>query len=183
MAGTHGFTVDWTPYPWGSDHYREHGSMMPPDALDQLRPYDALFFGAVGAPDVPDTVTLWGLLIPIRRAFDQYVNLRPVRHIEGVPSPLVRPDGIDLVVVRENSEGEYSDTGGRENRGPRTSTRCRRPALPGTVSSASPRYAAELAQRRSGRLTSATKSNGILHTMPYWDEVVAETAGRYPTCG
>ena len=117
VAGTHGFTVDWTPYPWGSDHYREHGSMMPPDALDQLRPYDALFFGAVGAPDVPDTVTLWGLLIPIRRAFDQYVNLRPVRHIEGVPSPLVRPDGIDLVVVRENSEGEYSDTGGRENRG------------------------------------------------------------------
>ncbi len=108
-----GFSVDWAPYDWESARYRSTGLLMPEDGIDCLRPYDAILFGAVGAPDIPDTTTLWGLLIPIRRTFDQYINLRPVRHIEGMPSPLSDPDNIDIVVVRENVEGEYSDVGGR----------------------------------------------------------------------
>ncbi|HEV7655058.1 MAG TPA: tartrate dehydrogenase [Mycobacteriales bacterium] len=179
VAGAYGSGVEWTHFPWGSDHYRAHGRMMPADALDQLRPYDALFFGAVGAPDIPDTVTLWGLLIPIRRGFEQYVNLRPVRHIEGVPSPLAAPQGIDLVIVRENSEGEYSDVGGRKQIGTPDEYAAQETRFTRRGTERIARYAAELALRRSGKLTSATKSNGILHTMPYWDEVVAETVARY----
>jgi tartrate dehydrogenase/decarboxylase / D-malate dehydrogenase len=180
VAGRHGFAVDWTPFDWGSDHYRRHGRMMPADGLDQLRPYDALLFGAVGAPDIPDTVTLWGLLIPMRRSFEQYVNLRPVRHIEGVPSPLANPAGIDLVIVRENSEGEYSEEGGVEGAGTadEAAVQASRFTRRGTERIA--RYAAELARGRSGRLTSATKSNGIRHTMPYWDEIVAEVVAGVP---
>jgi tartrate dehydrogenase/decarboxylase / D-malate dehydrogenase len=174
-----GFTVDWAHYDWGSARYRSTGRLMPEDGLDRLRGHEAILFGAVGTPGIPDTTTLWGLLIPIRRGFDQYVNLRPVRHIAGVPSPLSHPDGIDIIVVRENVEGEYSDIGGRRGAGDDeyavqearfTSRGVRRIAA----------YAAELARGRSGRLTSATKSNGILHTMPFWDEQVAGVVAGYP---
>jgi tartrate dehydrogenase/decarboxylase / D-malate dehydrogenase len=174
-----GFTPDWAYYDWGSARYESTGRLMPEDGLDRLRGHDAILFGAVGTPGIPDTTTLWGLLIPIRRGFDQYINLRPVRHIPGMPSPLSNPEGIDIVVVRENVEGEYSDVGGRRGTGDEEyAVQEARFTHRGVTRVAA--YAAELASRRSGRLTSATKSNGILHTMPFWDEHVASAVSRYP---
>ena len=111
-----GFTMEWRRRDWGSDHYRRHGRMMPLDGIEQLATGDATLLGAVGAEDIPDDVTLWGLLIPIRREFDQYVNLRPIRILPGVTSPLAGVDELDMVVVRENVEGEYSEIGGRMRR-------------------------------------------------------------------
>jgi tartrate dehydrogenase/decarboxylase/D-malate dehydrogenase len=175
-----GFEVDWTPYPWGSEYYRAHGAMMPTDGLDQLARHDAVFFGAVGAPDIPDHVTLWGLLIPIRRGFQQCVNLRPVRHVPGVPSPLVDPEGTDLVIVRENVEGEYSEVGGRFGRGTDAELVVQEAIFTRQGTARVARYAAELAATRRGQLTSATKSNGIIHSMPFWDEVVAQTVAEHP---
>ncbi len=176
----HGFTVDWTLYPWGSEYYREHGVMMPRDGLDLLAQHDAVFFGAVGAPDIPDHVTLWGLLIPIRRGFHQCVNLRPVRHVPGVPSPLANPEGTDMVIVRENVEGEYSEVGGRFGRGTDAELAVQEAIFTRQGTARVARYAAELAAARRGQLTSATKSNGIIHSMPFWDEVVAQTVAAQP---
>jgi tartrate dehydrogenase/decarboxylase/D-malate dehydrogenase len=181
VAARHGFTAGWTHYPWGSQFYRDHGRMMPADGLEQLAKHEAILFGAVGAPDIPDDITLWGLLIPIRRGFHQYVNLRPTRYSPGVPSPLSDPVGIDLVIVRENVEGEYSEIGGRFNRGTVSEGAVQEAIFTRAGVSRVAAYAAELAVKRSNRLTSATKSNGIIHTMPFWDEVVADTARRYPT--
>lgn len=171
VAALHGFGIDWRERDWGSDHYRAHGAMMPADGIEQLSDGDAILLGAVGDPQIPDTETLWGLLIPIRRSFHQYVNLRPARSLAGIASS-GRP--IDVLVVRENVEGEYSEIGGRFGSGEeqfavQESVFTRR----GITRVAS--YAARLAQSRSGRLTSATKSNGIIHTMPFWDEVVRES--------
>jgi tartrate dehydrogenase/decarboxylase/D-malate dehydrogenase len=172
----HGFAVDWRHRDWGSERFRRTGSMMPADGLDELADGDAILLGAVGAPDIPDHVTLWGLLIPIRRTFDQYVNLRPVRILEGVTSPLRGLDALDMVIVRENVEGEYSEIGGRFNRGLPEETAVQEAVFTRRGVARVATYAAELASRRSGRLVSATKSNGIIHTMPFWDEVVAEVA-------
>jgi tartrate dehydrogenase/decarboxylase / D-malate dehydrogenase len=180
VAAHQGFTVEWTDYPWGSDYYRRHGHMMPADGLRQLARYDAIFFGAVGSPDVPDHQTLWGLLIPIRPGFQQYVNLRPVRHVPGVASPLARPQGIDLVIVRENAEGEYSEVGGRFGQGTPGEAAMQESIFTRRGVARVAAYAAELAVSRRGKLTSATKSNGIVHTMPFWDEIVAETIAGYP---
>lgn len=110
-----GFELDWHGFDWSCETYLHSGRIMPADGLAQLRPYDAIFLGAVGSPDVPDHVSLWGLLIPIRRSFREYVNLRPVRLLEGIESPLKnwKPGDIDFTIVRENNEGEYSDIGGR----------------------------------------------------------------------
>jgi len=115
VAGDHDFRLDWKSFDWGSERYVTTGQMLPPDGLDRLRDHDAIFLGAVGRPDVPDHVSLWGLLIPIRRTFGQYVNLRPVRLFPGLRSPLADrgPDDIDFLIVRENNEGEYSQIGGR----------------------------------------------------------------------
>ncbi|MER5458657.1 isocitrate/isopropylmalate family dehydrogenase [Micromonospora sp. NPDC002389] len=113
VAARHGCSFGWSDLPWGSEYYRQHGRMMPTDGIDQLRSHDAIFLGAVGDPQIPDTETLWGLLIPIRRHFDQYVNLQPVRSLSSVPTAVVDGDGIDLIIVRENVEGEYSTVGGR----------------------------------------------------------------------
>ncbi|WP_426244612.1 tartrate dehydrogenase [Nocardioides sp. LHG3406-4] len=175
----HGFDIDWRHRDWGSEHYRQTGSMMPPDGLDELATGDAILLGAVGAPDIPDHVTLWGLLIPIRRTFDQYVNLRPVRMLPGVTSPLRGLDALDMVIVRENVEGEYSEIGGRFNRGLPDETAVQESVFTRRGVSRVATYAAELASRRSGRLVSATKSNGIIHTMPFWDEVVADVAATH----
>ncbi|MDT0570270.1 tartrate dehydrogenase [Streptomyces sp. DSM 3412] len=180
VAAVHGFTVRWTEYPWGSDHYRRHGRMMAVDGLDLLSRHDAILLGAVGTPDIPDDVTLWGLLIPIRRQFDQYVNLRPVRSMPGVRGPLRDANDIDLVIVRENVEGEYSEIGGRFHRGRPEEMAIQEAVFTRAGVARVAGYAARLASERRGGLTSATKSNGIIHTMPFWDEVVAETVAASP---
>ena len=178
VAHSHGFRVTWRSRDWGSDHYRSHGRMMPADGIAQLADGDAILLGAVGAPDIPDDVTLWGLLIPIRREFLQYVNLRPVRVLPGVVSPLRDAEGVDILIVRENVEGEYSEVGGRLYRGRPEEMAVQEAVFTRTGVSRVAAYAVAQAQARRGILTSATKSNGIIHTMPFWDEVVAEVVGE-----
>ncbi len=177
LAVRHGFDVTWRDRPWGSDYFRKHGRMMPVDGIEQLSDGDAIFLGAVGTPDIPDVETLWGLLIPIRREFLQYINLRPVRVLPGVTSPLRADKQVDLVIVRENVEGEYSEVGGRLYRGLPEEMAVQESVFTRAGISRAAAYAVDLARSRSGRLTSATKSNGIIHTMPFWDEVVAVIAG------
>lgn len=180
IAPALGFTMSWRTREWGSDHFRQHGRMMPVDGLDQMATGDAILLGAVGDVDIPDDVTLWGLLIPIRREFEQYVNLRPVRLLPGVVSPLAGVDHLDLVVVRENVEGEYSEVGGRLYRGQPEEMAVQESIFTCTGVERVATYAAELAQQRQGRLVSATKSNGIIHTMPFWDEVVQQCVDATP---
>jgi tartrate dehydrogenase/decarboxylase/D-malate dehydrogenase len=178
-----GLDLELKTFDWGSAYYRAHGRMMPDDGLDQLRGFDAIYFGAVGAPDIPDDVTLWGLRLAICQGFDQYANVRPARLLPGVASPLrgVAPGALDWIVVRENTEGEYAGTGGRAHRGlPEevgietavfTRAGCRRIM----------RFAFTLAQSRTQRhLTLVTKSNAQRHGMVLWDEVFAETAKEFP---
>jgi tartrate dehydrogenase/decarboxylase/D-malate dehydrogenase len=172
-----GGAVEWTYYPWGSEYYREHGRMMATDALETLAGHDAIFLGAVGDPAIADVETLWGMLIPIRRGFDQYINLRPVRTLAGVPHVATAP--VDLLIVRENSEGEYSAVGGRFGTG-EAETAVQEAVFSRRAIARATAYAVELAARRSGRIISATKSNGIIHTMPFWDEVVRETTAKDP---
>jgi tartrate dehydrogenase/decarboxylase / D-malate dehydrogenase len=178
------FRIEWTSFPWGSEHYLEHGRMMPADALDTLRPFDSIFFGAVGDPRIQDNVTLNGLLLPIRRGFDQYACVRPAVLYPGVRSPLVgkQPGDIDFVVVRENTEGEYAQIGG-----------VLYPDAPQGVAVQSAmftrhgterviRFAFDLARRRNRkrRLTSVTKSNAQGFSMAFWDRVFADVAREYP---
>jgi tartrate dehydrogenase/decarboxylase/D-malate dehydrogenase len=179
---THGFALDLTEHPWGCDHFVEHHRMMPPDALDRLRDTDAIFLGAVGRHDVPDHISLWGLLIPIRRTFRQYVNLRPIRLWPGIPSPLrdVTPEQVDMVIVRENNEGEYSEIGGRLHQGTDEELAVQESLFTRKGTDRIISYACELAATRSGRICSATKSNGIIHTMPFWDERFAHITAQHP---
>lgn len=165
-------------FDWSCRRYTETGAMMPEGGLEILAKHDAVLLGAVGWPGVPDHVSLWGLLIPIRRTFRQYVNLRPVRSYAGVPSPLVGigVGDIDLVVVRENNEGEYSEVGGRVYRGFPQEMAVQESVFTRTGVSRIADYAFELAASRRGHVVSATKSNGLMHTMPFWDEVVARRA-------
>jgi tartrate dehydrogenase/decarboxylase / D-malate dehydrogenase len=178
----HGFELALTEYPWGCDFFVDTGRMMPPDALDTLRGSDAIFLGAVGRPDVPDHISLWGLLIPIRRTFRQYVNLRPVRLWAGIPSPLrdVGPEDVDMVIVRENNEGEYSEIGGRLHQGTEEELAVQEAVFTRRGTDRVMEYACELAENRSGRICSATKSNGIIHTMPFWDERFAHHTAEHP---
>ena len=156
--------------------------MMPEDGIDQLQAFDCIFLGAVGYPGVPDHVSLWGLLIPLRRSFHQYINLRPVRLMEGVPSPLKRaPGDIDFYVVRENNEGEYSSIGGRLYEGTDLEMAMQQAVFTRRGVDRVMRYAFELARTRKKHVTSATKSNGIIHTMPYWDERFARCRRTTPT--
>ena len=180
LAADRDFAITWRERDWGSDHYRAFGRMMPTDGIDQLADGDAILLGAVGAPDIPDDVTLWGLLIPIRREFLQYVNLRPVRVLPGVQSPLRDASGLDMVIVRENVEGEYSEVGGRLYRGRPEEFAVQEAVFTRAGIARVAEFAVEQARARQRILTSATKSNGIIHTMPFWDAVVAEvveTAG------
>ncbi len=170
-------------FDWGCERFAQTGSMMPQDGIRQLREFDALFLGAVGWPGVPDHVSLWGMLIPIRREFQQYVNLRPVRLLEGVVSPLAgrRPGDIDFWIVRENCEGEYSEIGGRLYAGTEAELVSQQSVFTRRGTDRVIRFASELAMSRPARhLTSATKSNGIIHTMPYWDERFAAVTAGYP---
>ena len=180
--GLHGDSAKWHWFDWGCDYYVKHGAMMSDDGLDVLAKHDAILLGAVGRPDVPDHMSLWGLLIPIRREFDQYINLRPVRLLPGVSPRVVMPDGsaVDILIVRENTEGEYSELGGRFGRGTEHEFALQESVFSRRGIGRVTRFAFEKARGRSGRLTSATKSNGIIHTMPFWDEIVNEVAGDYP---
>ncbi|MBT2566000.1 tartrate dehydrogenase [Arthrobacter sp. ISL-85] len=180
VAGLHGFTVNWRLREWNSDLYIKTGRMMPADGIEQLGSGDGIYLGAVGTPDVPDDVTLWGLLIPIRREFDQYVNLRPMKLLPGVKGAMPGLEDLDIVVVRENVEGEYSQIGGRFGRGTDAEFAVQESVFTKAGISRVARYAAEAAANRGGTLVSATKSNGIIHTMPFWDEVVASTVAEYP---
>src|SRR5579859_1335040 len=184
LADVHGgFSLQFTEYPWNCQYYLEHGAMMPDNGLDQLRPYDAIFLGAVGFPTVPDHVSLWGLLIPIRRTFEQYVCLRPIKLLPGVKSPLALRENttIDYVVVRENTEGEYSLVGGRIHEGTPNEVVTQVAIFTRRGTERIIRYAFELARKKGRSLvTSATKSNGIVHSMPFWDEVFESIASAYP---
>jgi tartrate dehydrogenase/decarboxylase/D-malate dehydrogenase len=179
-----GFRTTWEEFPWGSEYHRQHGSMMAPDALDQLRGFDALYFGAVGHPEVPDHVTLNGLLLPIRRGFDQYACVRPAVLHPGVTSPLSgkKAGDIDLVVVRENTEGEYAQVGGNLYPGGADEVALQTAVFTRKGTERVVRFAFELAQRRDKKrlVTSVTKSNAQGYSMAFWDRVFAEVATQFP---
>jgi len=176
-------SFDLTTFDWGSDYYKKHGVMMPEDGLDQLRPFDAIYFGAVGAADVPDHITLWGLRLPICQGFDQYANVRPTKIIPGVTSPLrdVGVGDLDWVIVRENSEGEYSGHGGRAHKGLPEEVGTETAIFTRVGVTRIMRFAFKLAQSRPRKLlTVVTKSNAQRHGMVMWDEIAAEVAKEYP---
>jgi tartrate dehydrogenase/decarboxylase/D-malate dehydrogenase len=178
-----GFTLDYRAFDWSCETYQSTGRMMPADGIAQLADHDAIFLGAVGYPGVPDHISLWDLLIPIRREFDQYVSLRPVRLLPGVPCPLAnkRPGDIDFYVVRENVEGEYSQIGGRMFAGTDREFVEQTAIFTRFGTDRILRYAFELSEKLGrNHVTSATKSNGIFHSMPYWDERFAAMAAHYP---
>jgi len=177
-----GSSIEWVELPWGSAYYEQHGLMMPRDAVDRIRGFDAVLLGAVGTPGVPDHITLWGLLLELRQRLDLWANVRPVRLFPGVPHPLAgrTPADVDMLFVRENSEGEYSGVGGRAH-----------PGLPHEVALDTSvftrvgvervaRYAFGLARTRRGVVTSATKSNASRHGYVLWDEIVREVAADFP---
>ena len=177
------FSLDVTHFDWGSDYYKTHGRMMPADGPDQLRAFDAIYFGAVGAPDVPDHITLWGLRLPICQGFDQYANVRPTRILPGIKAPLagVEPGDLDWVIVRENSEGEYSGNGGRVHKGLPEEVATEVSVFTRVGVTRIMRYAFRLAQSRPRKLlTVVTKSNAQRHGMVMWDEIAAEVAGDFP---
>ena len=178
-----GLDFQFTEFPWSCRYYQEHGKMMPDDGLSTLADFNCIFLGAVGWPGVPDHVSLWGLLLPIRRTFQEYVNLRPVKLLRGVRGPLrdKGPSDIDFVVVRENTEGEYSNMGGRLHSGTPFEVVVQNAVFTRMGTERVIRYAYELASKSRGRLTGATKSNGISYTMPYWDEVFKEIGAQYPS--
>lgn len=180
VARRHRISLSYTEFDWSCQRYQQQGAMMPDDGIETLRGFDTILLGAVGWPGVPDHVSLWGLLIPIRRAFRQYVNLRPIRVFDGVESPLRTTGEVDFVVVRENVEGEYSEIGGRLNRGFPDEMAVQESVFTRVGVSRIADFAFDLARGRRGYVTSATKSNGIVHTLPFWDEVVAERASHYP---
>ena len=185
VAKKHKFSVDLDHFGFSSwDYYEKHGRMLPEDWKAQIGGHDAIFFGAVGMPDkIPDHISLWGSLLLFRREFDQYVNLRPVKLMPGVPSPLAnrKPGDIDFFVVRENTEGEYSSVGGRMFPGTDREFVLQETVMTRVGVDRILKYAFELAMKRPRKkLTSATKSNGISISMPYWDERVAEMKKSYP---
>ncbi|SFG85174.1 tartrate dehydrogenase/decarboxylase / D-malate dehydrogenase [Halopelagius inordinatus] len=177
-----GFSVETTRYDWGSERYLREGAMMPDDAIETLEGYDAILLGAVGHPDIPDHVTLRGMMLPIRKAFDQQVCKRPSVLFEGVESPLRGYDGedIDFVVFRENTEGEYSDAGGHEHRGYPHEVAVQTAIYTRQGTEAVVREAFEAAAEREGHLTNVTKSNAQAHGMVFWDQIVEEVAEEYP---
>jgi tartrate dehydrogenase/decarboxylase/D-malate dehydrogenase len=170
-------------FDWGSDYYKKHGVMMPADGLEALKKFDAIYFGAVGAPDVPDHITLWGLRLPICQGFDQYANVRPTKILPGITSPLrnVETGDLDWVIVRENSEGEYAGCGGRAHRGMPEEVGTEVSIFTRVGVTRIMRYAFKLAQGRPRKfLTVVTKSNAQRHGMVMWDEIAAEVAKEFP---
>jgi tartrate dehydrogenase/decarboxylase/D-malate dehydrogenase len=183
QARTPDLRLEVAAFDWGSAYFRRHGRMMPADGLDLLRPFDAIYFGAVGAPDIPDDVTLWGLRLAICQGFDQYANVRPARLLPGVTSPLrgVRPGDLDWIVVRENTEGEYAGAGGRVHRGLPEEVGTELAVFTRAGCARIMRFAFDLARSRPRRrLTLVTKSNAQRHGMVLWDETFAEIAREFP---
>lgn len=178
-----GINVEWTTFDWSCDRYVDKGAMMPDDAIEQLKAFDAIYLGAIGWPTVPDHESLWNSLIPMRRELDLYANVRPVKLLKGIESPLSNrePHEIDFVVVRENVEGEYSSIGGRLYGGTAEEQVSQLSVFTRRGCDRIMRYAFEMAKKRPRKqVTSATKSNGIMHTMPYWDERFQAVAADYP---
>ena len=183
VASRHQVDISWKEFDWSCEHYLKTGTMMPDDGIEQLAKHDAIYLGAVGYPTVTDHVSIWGLLIPIRREFDQYVNLRPVRLFDGVPCPLAnkKPGDIDFYVVRENVEGEYSMIGGIQYGGTEQEMAVQQSVFTQRGVDRIMKFAYELASKRPKKhLSSATKSNGIIHSMPYWDSRFKLMAEQYP---
>ncbi|KAA6450799.1 tartrate dehydrogenase [Bacillus swezeyi] len=175
-----GISFHFTEFPYSCEYYLEHGEMMPDDGLVKLKDFDSIFLGAVGNSKlVPDHVSLWGLLIKIRREFEQVINIRPAKFLQGIKSPLASPKDFDLLVVRENSEGEYSTVGGRIYRN-EDEIAIQNAVFSRRGAERAMRFAFEMAAKRKKHVTSATKSNGIIHSMPFWDEVFELTAKDYP---
>ena len=175
-----GVDVEWSELAWGSAHYHETGAMMPADALDVARGHDAVLLGAVGDPSVPDHVSLWGLLLPLRQGLDLWANIRPARLLDGIPSPLAGGPKVDMVFVRENTEGEYSGIGGRAHTGHPHEVGIETAVFTREGVRRVVQHAFTLAESRSGRLTSATKSNASRYGYVLWDEVVEEVAAEHP---
>ena len=186
LAAQHGFGLEYREFPYSCEYRARHGRMMPEDGIERLSQCDAIYLGAVGYPGVPDHVSLWELLIPIRRYFEQYVCVRPVRLLPGIRSPLANrtAEEIDFIVVRENNEGEYSEIGGRIYHGTEMESANQLSVFSRYGVDRILRYAFEMARTRPRRhLTSATKSNGIVHTFPFWDERFAVMKKEYPDVG
>jgi tartrate dehydrogenase/decarboxylase/D-malate dehydrogenase len=177
-----GLEFKFTAFPWGCGYYLEHGVMMPQDGLATLRQFSDIVLGAVGWPTVPDHVSLWGLLLPIRRGFQLYANVRPTRILRGAPTPLAnkRPGTVDFTIVRENTEGEYSNVGGRLHQDFAHEVVVQTTIFTKVGTERIVRYGFERAAQSRGLLVGATKSNGINFVMPYWDEVFRRIAGEYP---
>jgi tartrate dehydrogenase/decarboxylase / D-malate dehydrogenase len=175
-------SFSWQHFDWSCDRFLKTGQMMPADGFEQLKRHDAIFLGAIGSPRVPDHISLWNLLIPIRRNFEQYVNLRPCRLLPGIASPLkdVLPGQIDFCIVRENNEGEYSEAGGRMFRNTDAEIVIQESVFTRRGCDRVMRFAFELAQKRKKHVTSATKSNGLVFSMPFWDERFAAMSRKYP---
>lgn len=175
------FDIEFKEFIWGSEYYLEHGHIMPPDGLDQLKVFDAILFGAVGDKRVPDEVTIWELIMPIRKNFQQYVNMRPIRRLAGIESPLKNDQPIDFMVFRENAEGEYSNIGGRLYQQQSQEMAVQNTVITKQGVERIAKYAFEYARKNNkSKVTSATKSNAIIHSMKLWDEVVEAVAKNYP---
>jgi tartrate dehydrogenase/decarboxylase/D-malate dehydrogenase len=179
---TDNFRFETTELPWSCEYYLARGAMMPADGLGILDAHDAILLGAIGFPSVPDHVSLWGLLLPIRQSFDQYVNLRPIQVLDGIQSPLTTatPESVDILCVRENTEGEYAGVGGRIARGQPNEIAIQTSVFTRRSIERIARYAFERARERRGRLASATKSNALQYSAVLWDEVVAQVGADYP---
>lgn len=181
LAELHGgVKFQYTEFPWSCEYYLEHGEMMPKDGIETLKNFEQIYLGAVGNPQlVPDHISLWGLLIKIRRECEQVINLRPAKSLKGIPSKLANAEPFDFIVVRENSEGEYSEVGGSVHHG-EDEIVIQNAVFTRKATERAMRYAFELAQKRNRKVTSATKSNGIVYSMPFWDRVFDEVAKDYP---
>lgn len=177
-----GFAFEFTHFPWGCEYYLKHGKMMPDDAIDILGKFDAIYLGAVGYPGVPDHISLWDLLLKIRHEFDQYVNVRPVKLLKGAPCPLkdVKREDIDMVVIRENSEGEYAGAGDWLYRGQENEVVLQTGVFSRRGTERIIRYAFELARKEGKTLTSISKGNALNYSMVFWDQVFAEVGKEYP---
>ncbi|WP_343799027.1 tartrate dehydrogenase [Bacillus carboniphilus] len=179
-----GVSIEYKEFDWSCEYYLKHGRMMPEDGLERLKDFDSIYLGAVGYPGVPDHVSLWGLLLPIRRHFQQYINIRPVKLLRGITSPLANrgPNDLNFMVIRENNEGEYSNIGGRMYENTPMDMAIQNSVFTKHGVERVLRYAFQLTQEmgKRHRLTAATKSNGINHTMPFWDEYVQKINKEYP---